>query len=107
MGKLVSVRYHLGPDGKRYATSCIVDAPDTTCGILPELPNHHVVSLRDTVNLSFMHPHSKATVTVKRTQLPIVPAFAITAHKAQGKTLTACVVNFTGCRGTESPINPV
>jgi hypothetical protein len=102
-GKLVSVRYQLGPDGKRYATSCIVDAPDTTSGILPDLPNHHVVSLRDTVNLSFMHPHSKATVTVKRTQLPIVPAFAITAHKAQGKTLTACVVNFTGCRGTESP----
>jgi hypothetical protein len=70
---------------------------------MPELPAHHVVSLRDTVPISFKHPHSKATVSVKRTQLPIVPAFAITAHKAQGKTLAACVVNFTGCRGTESP----
>ncbi|KAJ7086284.1 hypothetical protein C8R43DRAFT_832243, partial [Mycena crocata] len=27
----------------------------------------------------------------------------ITAHKAQGKTLKACVVNFTACFGTESP----
>ncbi|KAJ7110814.1 hypothetical protein C8R43DRAFT_826035, partial [Mycena crocata] len=27
----------------------------------------------------------------------------MTAHKAQGKTLPACVVSFTGCRGTESP----
>ncbi|KAJ7751381.1 hypothetical protein B0H16DRAFT_1318188 [Mycena metata] len=32
-----------------------------------------------------------------------MPAFSITAHKAQGKTLDACVVNFTGCRGSESP----
>ncbi|KAJ7733455.1 hypothetical protein B0H16DRAFT_1220667, partial [Mycena metata] len=27
----------------------------------------------------------------------------MTAHKAQGKTLPACVVNFTGCKGSESP----
>ncbi|KAJ7156453.1 hypothetical protein C8R43DRAFT_834240, partial [Mycena crocata] len=27
----------------------------------------------------------------------------ITAHKAQGKTLTHCVVNFQACFGTESP----
>ncbi|KAJ7154988.1 hypothetical protein C8R43DRAFT_863249, partial [Mycena crocata] len=27
----------------------------------------------------------------------------LTAHKAQGKTLEHCVVDLTGCRGTESP----
>ncbi|KAJ7148129.1 hypothetical protein C8R43DRAFT_862435, partial [Mycena crocata] len=27
----------------------------------------------------------------------------ITAHKAQGKTLDACIVNFESCFGTESP----
>ncbi|KAJ7729155.1 hypothetical protein B0H16DRAFT_1428303 [Mycena metata] len=27
----------------------------------------------------------------------------MTAHKAQGKTLPACVVNLTGCKGSESP----
>ncbi|KAJ7079220.1 hypothetical protein C8R43DRAFT_832049, partial [Mycena crocata] len=27
----------------------------------------------------------------------------MTAHKAQGKTLDACIISFTGCRGTESP----
>ncbi|KAJ7094146.1 hypothetical protein C8R44DRAFT_645632 [Mycena epipterygia] len=27
----------------------------------------------------------------------------MTAHKAQGKTLDYCVVNLTGCRGTEAP----
>ncbi|KAJ7779994.1 hypothetical protein B0H16DRAFT_1299878 [Mycena metata] len=32
-----------------------------------------------------------------------MPAFAVTAHKAQGKTLEACIVNFTNCKGSESP----
>ncbi|KAJ7168754.1 hypothetical protein C8R46DRAFT_853884, partial [Mycena filopes] len=27
----------------------------------------------------------------------------ITAHKAQGKTLQACVVNFSSCKGSKSP----
>ncbi|KAJ7910138.1 hypothetical protein B0H13DRAFT_2488554, partial [Mycena leptocephala] len=102
-GKLISVRYRLGDDGRRYALSCVIEAPNTVPDIIPELPKHHVVSLRDTTSITLEHPHSKGKVTVKRTQLPILPAFAITAHKAQGKTLTACVVNFTGCRGTESP----
>ncbi|KAJ7751380.1 hypothetical protein B0H16DRAFT_1243404, partial [Mycena metata] len=50
-GTLISVRYQVGGDGKRYALSCVVDAPDTTPGILPDLPNHHVVSLRDTTKI--------------------------------------------------------
>ncbi|KAJ7730752.1 hypothetical protein B0H16DRAFT_1227696, partial [Mycena metata] len=50
-GILVSVQYQVGDDGKRYALSCVVDAPDTTPGILPDLPNHHVVSLRDTTKI--------------------------------------------------------
>ncbi|KAJ7086285.1 hypothetical protein C8R43DRAFT_826701, partial [Mycena crocata] len=52
VGKLVSVRYETGQDGKRYAISCVVEAPDTNPGILPDLPDHHVVSLRDTTNIS-------------------------------------------------------
>jgi PIF1-like helicase len=102
-GKLVKVRYRVGEDGNRHALSCVVEAPDTASGIMPDLPNHHVVSLRDTVDITFKHPHSGATVLVKRAQVPVLPAFVITAHKAQGKTLAYCVVNFTGCRGTESP----
>ncbi|KAJ7729154.1 hypothetical protein B0H16DRAFT_1330537, partial [Mycena metata] len=54
-GTLVSVRYQTGPDGKRHAISCVVEAPNTTPGIMPELPLHHVVSLRDTVKLRFKH----------------------------------------------------
>ncbi|KAJ6576493.1 hypothetical protein DFH09DRAFT_1311176 [Mycena vulgaris] len=70
---------------------------------MPDLPLHHVVSLQDTTEIALTHPHSKSTIVIKRTQLPILPAFAMTAHKVQGKTYERCVVNFTGCRGTESP----
>jgi hypothetical protein len=102
-GKLVSMRYQLGKDGKRYATSCVLEARDTTLGFIPDLPDYHVVTLQDTVNILFKHPYSGSTVTVKRSQVLILPGFAITAHKAQGKTLPACIVSFTGCRGSESP----
>ncbi|KAJ7167188.1 hypothetical protein C8R43DRAFT_877491, partial [Mycena crocata] len=54
-GKLVSVRYKTGPDGKRYALSCVVEAPDTEAGIMSDLPAHHVVSLQDTTDILFKH----------------------------------------------------
>ncbi|KAJ7779993.1 hypothetical protein B0H16DRAFT_1224595, partial [Mycena metata] len=54
-GRLISVRYRLGADGRRYTLSCVVDAPNTTPGILPDLPLHHVVSLRDTTQIKFRH----------------------------------------------------
>ncbi|KAJ7127737.1 hypothetical protein C8R44DRAFT_778727 [Mycena epipterygia] len=31
-------------------------------------------------------PPKHAAILIKRTQIPIVPGFAMTAHKAQGKT---------------------
>jgi hypothetical protein len=102
-GTLAQVQYQVGADGKRYAISCIINAPDTLPGIMPELPPHHVAVMRDTVKIKFRHPHSNSTVSIKRTQLPVLPAFSITAHKAQGKTLPACIVNFTGCKGSEAP----
>lgn len=88
-GKLVSGRYQLGENGKRYATLCVLEARDTTLGIIPDLPDYHVVTLHDTVNILFKHPYSGST---EGSQVPILPEFTITAHKAQGKTLPACIV---------------
>jgi hypothetical protein len=45
-GTLVKVRYQIGPDGRRYAISCVIDAPDTDPDVVPDLPKHLVVSLR-------------------------------------------------------------
>ena len=40
---------------------------------------------------------------IKRTQLPIAPAFAMTAHKAQGQTFNKVIIDLESCKGTESP----
>jgi len=38
-----------------------------------------------------------------RHQVPVVPAFAMTAHKSQGQTMDQAIVDLQNCRGTESP----
>jgi hypothetical protein len=102
-GTLKSVRYRVDAKGRRHAISCVIEAPDTSPGIISGLPDHHVVALEDTVSIEFKHYHSKHTRMIRRTQIPVLPAFAMTAHKSQGKTLEQTVVNLRQCRGTESP----
>ncbi|KAJ7131263.1 hypothetical protein C8R44DRAFT_613003, partial [Mycena epipterygia] len=46
-GILKSVRYTLDEDGNRHAISCVVDCEDTVEGLVPDLPDHHVVALED------------------------------------------------------------
>ena len=53
--------------------------------------------------MTFRHPHSGKKCTIRRTQLPILPAFAMTAHKAQGQTMEKVLVDLESCKGTESP----
>ena len=67
------------------------------------LPPKHAVVLQDTTDLNFVHPHSGKRCKIKRTQLPLLPAFAMTAHKAQGQTLKKVIIDLENCRGTESP----
>ncbi|KAJ6447542.1 hypothetical protein C8R45DRAFT_838540, partial [Mycena sanguinolenta] len=50
-GTLKSVRYRTDENGERHAISCVVDAPDTSPGIIDGLPEHHVVALEDTVRI--------------------------------------------------------
>lgn len=102
-GILKRIRYKVDQQGKRYATSCVVHAQDTSGNRLHQLPEKHVVSIRDTVDLHFVDPYSQKKMKISRTQVPIVPAFAMTAHKAQGQTLEKAIIDLESCSGTESP----
>ncbi|KAJ7681095.1 hypothetical protein B0H17DRAFT_901588, partial [Mycena rosella] len=51
-GVLKSVRYRLDAEGNRHAISCVIEAPDTSPGIIDGLPDHHVVALEDTIPIS-------------------------------------------------------
>lgn len=74
-------------------SSPLIDLPPTIIPILPE---------QKTIKIdlkSFITPtqrrllNSKTTITIYRTQLPIVPAYAMTTHKCQGKTLPYGVID--------------
>ncbi|KAJ7645308.1 hypothetical protein B0H17DRAFT_835545, partial [Mycena rosella] len=52
-GILKSARYRLDAKGRRHAISCVIEAPDTSPGIIEGLPGHHVVALEDTVSVEF------------------------------------------------------
>lgn len=54
------------------------------------------------MDLNFTHPCSKTQCTIKYIQVPVIPAFEITGHKAQGQTHIYIMVNLESCRGTES-----
>ena len=102
-GVLQRVRYTQDSKGNRHATSCVVNAPSTDGEPLPNLEHHQVVALQDSTDLTFIHPYSKKRCTIKRTQVPIIPAFAMTVHKAQGQTFHKIVIDLESCKGTESP----
>jgi hypothetical protein len=101
-GTLRKVRYRIDDD-KRYITSCIVELADALADSLPNLPPKHVAVLPDEVEMkAFHHPVSGRSCTIRRFQVPLDAAFAITAHKAQGQTMTKVVVDLASCIGTES-----
>jgi hypothetical protein len=102
-GILKQILYRTDSDGKHHTISCVVHAPNMTGDHMPGLPQHYVVALEDTIEMKFIHPHSKRKCKIRRTQVPILPAFTMTAHKAQGQTLSKVVVDLESCRGTEAP----
>lgn len=70
---------------------------------MPELPKGYSITLKDRVDMKFTHPYSSKKCTIKCTQVPIMPAFAMTPHKAQGQTLAKVIIDLECCNGTESP----
>ena len=102
-GTLKSVNYWVDEYGFRHATSCVVESEGIVGPVLPGLAEKQVVALQDEVEMMFVHPHSKKRCKIKRTQLPIQPAFAITAYKSQSLSLDRVVVDLESCSGTEAP----
>ena len=100
---LKCVNYWVNLEGFRHATSCIVESDHIVRDPLPGLDTNQAVALEDEVDLIFTRPNSKKKLKIRRKQLPIQPAFAITAHKSQGMSLDRVVVDLEGCTSSESP----
>lgn len=71
---------------------------------LPYLSPKEIPVLSDTVQLQFTHPYlKKKNCTICCTQVPIVPTFVMTAHKAQGQSMKNVIIDLQSCSRTEAP----
>jgi ATP-dependent exoDNAse (exonuclease V) alpha subunit len=102
LGTLEKVNYTLDEQGFRHAHSCVLRTEATSGPCLPHLNEHEVVVLKDETHLTFTHPYSHIRSTFQRAQLPITPAFALTAHKSQGNTLPSAILDLESCLTTEA-----
>lgn len=102
-GILRSIRYETNSYGEREAKSCVVAVKDIMCDNLPFLHDKEVVALQEESDYQIEHPYSHKKITFKRRQLPIMPAFAMTDYKSQGKTLEKVILDLRNCRGFQSP----
>jgi len=102
-GTLKEIRYWVDSEGKCHSISCVIHVPNTSGENMPCLLEQYVIALEDSIDMTFTHPHSKHKCKIKCTQVPLVPTFAMTAHKAQGQTLSKVIVDLESCSGTESP----
>ena len=102
IGTLERVNYTIDNEGHRHAHSCVIRTEKTSGQCLPHLKEHQVAVLADVTSLSFTHPYSHVRSSFQRSQLPITPAFALTAHKTQGNTLRSAVLDLESCLSTEA-----
>jgi hypothetical protein len=102
-GILKRIRYYMNDQGLRILKSCVVEISGSDDVAMPGLAPHHFPILPDVVDLRFENPASHKRCTIKRLQVPIEPGFAMTVHKAQGRTMDRVIMDLAGCRGTEPP----
>lgn len=105
-GVVKSVRYKLNKRGQRVLTSVVVTIDDSTGDVMPELDEHDIPILCDSVTMVFegRNRSGKTRRTAQRRQVAIVPAFSMTAHRAQGQSMEHVIVDIESCRpGSEAP----
>ena len=78
------------PHGVTYGKSLIVEFPKSRARF-PELPMGYVPIT--SISWSFATKLDGELIRVNRRQLPVQPAFAVTGHSAEGKTLPDVLVN--------------
>jgi len=96
-GTLVSVKYEEN-EGHRYAVSVEVDFP-SYYNQSKSHPHHVTLGrLQGSCPFTLPSPTGKARFTCNRKQVPIIPAFAYTAHNSQGRSLNSGCLDLASCK---------
>ena len=102
-GLLTGIRYRLNAKGDRILTSCSVALHNPTGDQMPWLAADEVPILAESTSFTISHHYQKTAQTFKRKQVPLSPAFALTAHRSQGQSLEKVVVDLKNVHGSEAP----
>lgn len=102
-GYVHEIRYTVAVTGKRHLSCCVVEIPDAGASTMPGLPARHFPIMPEKYDINIYNRFTEENFPFKRVQVPIQPAFAITAHRSQGQTMNHVVVDLLDCKGTESP----
>ncbi|KAF8328582.1 uncharacterized protein EI90DRAFT_2883210, partial [Cantharellus anzutake] len=101
-GTVQSVCYTMNDNGQHMATSCVVRIEDSCADPFTDLPPHDCVILPKKVTMKVSHPCSGEMTSVRRSQLPLLPAFCITDYKSQGRTLPKVIIDLESARSIQS-----
>ena len=104
IGTVRSISYKSLPNGERSLSHCIVYLPNATAPALPHLAAHEYPIMLESMYICYKGPRRDSHgISFKRMQIPLIPAFAMTAHKSQGQTLNKAIIDLDSCRGSEAP----
>ncbi|KAJ7130147.1 hypothetical protein C8R44DRAFT_613972 [Mycena epipterygia] len=98
-GTLVEVKYDIDECGNRYAKCAYVRIPG--CGYKTWNQDEDVVPIVPVTTYFKYVTKEGGSFSIARSQLPLVPAYAYTDYKAQGRSLTKVTVDLAGSRSLQ------
>ena len=104
IGTIHSICYKALPNGECSLSHCIVHLPNATAPALPHLLAHEYPIMLESMYITYRGSRRDSLgISFKRMQIPLIPAFAMTAHKLQGQTLNKAIIDLDLCHGPEAP----
>jgi ATP-dependent DNA helicase PIF1 len=99
-GKVHSIKYTKDARGRRFATCAYVTVPGSCMRAVDEHEDL-VPILPASCTFKYEDPQG-AKYSISHSQLPLLPTFAFTNYKVQGRSLERVVVDLVSCRSLQS-----
>jgi ATP-dependent exoDNAse (exonuclease V) alpha subunit len=104
IGTVRSICFKTLTNGEHALSHCIVHLPNATAPVLPNLGVNEYPIMQESMYITYKGgKRNSHGFSFKRMQLPLIPAFAMTAHKSQGQTLPKAIIDLNSCCGSEAP----
>lgn len=98
-GTVREVKYSVDKDGYRVADCVYVHVPGS-CAKIPGIPEEVVPVFPRRFKVEYVISKDKK-VTLSRYQVPLLPAYAYTDYKSQGRSLDTVIVDLSGARSVQ------